>query len=153
MKTRSLPRRKPLLLPVLWSVALTKETVRRVSVSRPCYFLHQRCLEVCVGMIVAFTMHSRHLSAEGSDWMGTARGVAGILFDVAEGAAEALDPLKAVLGDMSTIYTNYEVSLRLPAQNSSLRNASTGNCSRQKQGQSPLPSHSCAGGNFRSTCG
>jgi len=84
--------------------------------------------------------------------MGTARGVAGILFDVAEGAAEAFSPLKAVLGAISAIYTNYEVSLRPPAQNPSLNNTSAGNRSRQKQDQDPLLSHSCAGGNLRSTC-
>jgi len=48
--------------------------------------------------------------------MNTALGVGGILFDVAQEAAEAFGPLKAALGAISTIYEKYEVRLRPFAQ-------------------------------------
>lgn len=50
----------------------------------------------------------------GRDWEGTALGSTGILFNVAQGAAEAFSPLKAVLGVISAIRTNYEVRLLHP---------------------------------------
>ena len=85
--------------------------------------------------------------------MKTALGVGGILFDVAEEAAEAFGPLKAALGAISTIYEKYEVHLRPLAQNTFLTNPPAGNSCRQEEDPRPLLTHNRAGDNFQNTYG
>lgn len=43
------------------------------------------------------------------DWKDTVIGGAGLVLDVAKGAAEAFGPLKAVLATVSTVYGQYKV--------------------------------------------
>jgi len=84
-------------------------------------------------------------------WTNTALGVGGILFDVAQEAAEAFGPLKAALGAISTIYEKYEVRLRPFTQNTFLTNPSAGNSCRQEKDPRPPLTYNCVGGDFRNT--
>lgn len=56
-------------------------------------------------------------------YIRTAIGGATIALDIASEAAESFGPLKAVLGVITAIYTNYEVRLKPPAR--TLPNRST----------------------------
>jgi len=78
-------------------------------------------------------------------------GVGGILFDVAEEAAEAFGPLKAALGAISTIYEKYEVRLRPLSQNRFLTKPPAGNSCRQEEDPRPLLTHNCVGDDLRNT--
>ena len=69
---------------------------------------HRRHREVCVETIVALGLCS-HPPVVKRGRVDTVLGAATIALDVASEAAEAFAPLKAVLGVISAVYTQYEV--------------------------------------------
>jgi len=83
--------------------------------------------------------------------MDTARGVGGILLDVAMEASDAFGPLKATLGAISAIYASYEVWLPPFTHNAFLTRPWIGNSSRQGKGPEPQLTHSRTGDDIQST--
>ena len=83
--------------------------------------------------------------------MDSILGVGGILSDVAMGASDTFGPLKAILGTISAIYTNYKVRLQPSTWNTLLTHPCIGDSRRQGESPKSQLTHSATGDDIRST--